>query len=335
MSQSSVHVRRVAWVVGVLIVAGGCASSSQRAARTQLERAKEAYRQADSDPAVQAYAQPRLADAQKALKDAEQAKHNDEMLHLAYLAEKRARIAAVTGAIGKTEHSMEQLRRESAAEEVLLQKRDRELKAARTETDTKAREAEQWRRLAEARAKDEEAKGRDARQTEDANARALAAEQAKAAALAKEVASAEQAKAAALAKEVESLKAQHTDRGMVLTVGDVLFSPGKADVGPGAQRSIDKLAAFLRAYPRRNVLIEGHTDNLGDADFNIKLSQQRADAVRDLLIARGIAPERIRTKGYGPKFPVVDNDSAAGRQQNRRVEVIVLNEGVNAEGATR
>ena len=320
MSQSSVHVRRVAYVVGVLIVAGGCASSSQqRAARTQLERAKEAYLQADSDPAVQAYAQPRLAEAQKALKDAEQAKHTDDMLHLAYLAEKRAQIAAVTGATGKAEHSMEQLHRESG--EVLLQKRDRELKAARTETDTKASEAERWRRLAEARAKDEQPAG-------DAEAKALAAEQAKAAALAKEVESLK-------AKEVESLKAQHTDRGMVLTVGDVLFSPGNADVGPGAQRSIDKLAAFLRAYPRRNVLIEGHTDNLGDADFNIKLSQHRADAVRDLLIARGIAPERIRTKGYGPKFPVVDNDSAAGRQQNRRVEVIVLNEGVSAEGATR
>jgi outer membrane protein OmpA-like peptidoglycan-associated protein len=311
MSQSSVHVRWVAWVVGVLILAGGCASSSQqRAARTQLERAKEAYLQADSDPAVQAYAQPRLADAQKALQDAETAKHNDDMLHLAYLAEKRAQIAAVTGATGQTQNSIEKIRRESA--EVLLQKRDRELKAARAETDTKAREAENWRRLAQARAKDEQA--------EDTEARALAAEQ---------------AKAAALAKEVESLKAQHTDRGMVLTVGDVLFSPGKADIGPGAQRSIDKLAEFLRAYPRRNVLIEGHTDNLGDADFNIKLSQQRADAVRDLLVARGISSERIRTKGYGPKFPVVDNDSAAGRQQNRRVEVIVLNEGLSAEGATR
>jgi len=319
MSQSNVHVRRVAWVVGVLIVAGGCASSSQqRAARTQLERAKEAYLQADSDPAVQAYAQPRLADAQKALQDAEQAKHSDEMLHLAYLAEKRAQIAAVTGTTGKIEHSMDQLRRESA--EVLLQRRDRELKAARAESDTKAREVEKWRRLAEARTKGEDATAREARQTEDVDARALAAEQ---------------AKAATLAKEVESLKAQHTDRGMVLTVGDVLFAPGKADIGPGAQRSIDKLAEFLRAYPRRNVLIEGHTDNLGDADFNIKLSQQRADAVRDLLVARGIAPERIRTKGYGPKFPVVDNDSAAGRQQNRRVEVIVLNEGVSAEGATR
>ena len=315
MSQSRVHLRRVASVVGVLIVAGGCASSSQqRAARSQLERAHAAYQQAEADPNVQAYAQVRLADAQKALRDAEQAKHSEDMLHLGYLAEKKAQLASVTGATGKTEHKMEQLRKETS--DVLLQKRDRELTVARTETDAKAREAEHWRRLAEARAREEQGR----RQTEDAEAKALAAEQ---------------AKAAALANELASLKAQHTDRGMVLTVGDVLFAPGKAEVGPGAQRSIDKLADFLKAYPKRNVLIEGHTDNFGNEDFNIKLSQQRADAVRDLLVARGVSPQRIRTKGYGPKFPVVENDSAAGRQQNRRVEVLVLNEGVSAEGSTR
>ena len=121
----------------------------------------------------------------------------------------------------------------------------------------------------------------------------------------------------------------------MLTVGDVLFAAGKADVGPGAQRSIDKLAEFLKTYPKRSVLIEGHSDNVGNEEFNIKLSQQRADAVRDLLVARGIAPQRIRTKGYGPKFPVVENDTAAGRQQNRRVEVVVLNEGATADGSTR
>ena len=319
MSQPRMHWPAVASVVGVLVVVGGCAASAQqRAARSQLERAQEAYLKAESDPSVQAYAPVRLAEAQKALQDAQQAKHSDEMLHLSYIAERKAQIATVTGATGKTEQRTEQLRKETS--EVLLQKRDRELKAARSETDTKAREAEQWRRLAEARAKDDDAKARDARQTEDAEAKALAAER---------------AKAAALANELASLKAQHTDRGLVLTVGDVLFAPGKAEIGPGAQRSIDKLAEFLRAYPKRNVLIEGHTDNLGNEDFNIKLSQQRADAVRDLLIARGVSPQRIRTKGYGPKFPVVDNDSAAGRQQNRRVEVLVLNEGVSAEGSTR
>jgi outer membrane protein OmpA-like peptidoglycan-associated protein len=319
MSERNVQLRRVASVVGLLIVAGGCAASAQqRAARSQFERAQAAYQQAEADPNVQMYAQGRLADAQKTLREAEQAKHSDERLHLSYLAEKKALLASVTGATGKTEQNMEQLRRETS--DVLLQKRDRELKAARTESDSKAREAEQWRRLAEARAKDDEAKPRPARPTDDAEAKALAAEQ---------------AKAAALANELASLKAQHTDRGMVLTVGDVLFAAGRAEVGPGAQRSIDKLAEFLRAYPKRNVLIEGHTDNLGNEDFNIKLSQQRADAVRDLLTARGISPQRIRPKGYGPKFPVVDNDSAAGRQQNRRVEVLVLNEGVSAEGSTR
>jgi len=319
MSERNVRLRRVASVVGLLIVAGGCASSAQqRAARSQLERAQVAYQQAEADPNVQMYAQGRLADAQKTLREAEQAKHSDERLHLSYLAEKKALLASVTGATGKTEQNMEQLRRETS--DVLLQKRDRELKAARTESDTKAREAEQWRRLAEARAKDDEAKARATRPTDDAEAKALAAEQ---------------AKAAALANELASLKAQHTDRGLVLTVGDVLFAPGRAEVGPGAQRSIDKLAEFLRTYSKRNVLIEGHTDNLGNEDFNVKLSQQRADAVRDLLIARGVSPQRIRTKGYGPKFPVVDNDSAAGRQQNRRVEVLVLNEGVSAEGSAR
>ena len=319
MSERNVQLRRVASVVGLLIVAGGCASSAQqRAARSQLERAQVAYQQAEADPNVRMYAQGRLADAQKTLREAEQAKHSDEQLHLSYLAEKKALLASVTGATGKTEQNMEQLRKETS--DVLLQKRDRELKAARTESDTKAREAEQWRRLAEARAKDDDAKARAARPTDDAEAKALAAEQ---------------AKAAALANELASLKAQQTDRGMVLTVGDVLFAPGKAEVGPGAQRSIDKLADFLKAYPKRNVLIEGHSDNVGDESFNIKLSQQRADAVRDLLVARGVAPQRIQTKGYGPKFPVVDNDSAAGRQQNRRVEVLVLNEGVSAEGSSR
>ena len=310
-------VTRVVAVVGVLSVVAGCAASSkQRAARAQLERAQAAYQQAQADPNVQSYAQLRLGDAQKALRVAEEAKDSDEKLHLAYLAERRAQLATVTGATGKTEQSTEQLRRETS--DVLLQKRDRELKAARSETETKAREAEQWRRAAEARAG--EAKPAPAPKPDDAEAKALAAEH---------------AKAAALAAELANLKAQQTDRGMVLTVGDVLFAPGKADIGAGAQRSIDKLAEFLKAYPKRNVLIEGHTDNLGDESFNVKLSQQRADAVRDLLVNRGISPSRIQTKGYGPKFPVVDNDSAAGRQQNRRVEVLVLNEGVSAEGATR
>ena len=216
---------------------------------------------------------------------------------------------------------MQQLGKEVS--DTLLQKRDRELKAARAGTQRSDPDADRARRAAETQAREAEAKVREA---EQARRQAAATEQPRAA---------EQPKAAALATELANLKAQQTGRGLVLTVGDVLFASGKTEVSSGGQRSIDKLADFLKAYPRRNVLIEGHTDNTGDQDFNIKLSQQRADTVRNQLVERGVAPQRIRTKGYGSKFPVVDNDTTGGRQQNRRVEVVILEEGASAEGSSR
>jgi OmpA-OmpF porin, OOP family len=291
MSHRTIQLSQVVAAILPLVVAAGCASEQKRAAQAQIERARAAYQQAQTDPNVQTYAPLRLIDAEKALRAAEGAKDVDDRLHLGYIAVKKAEIASVTGATSKTEQNMQQLGKEVSA--TLLQKRDRELKAARAATQTRDPDGEQTRRAAETRARD--------------------------------------AKAAALANELASLKAQQTDRGLVLTVSGVLFAAGKAEVGPGAQRSIDKLADFLKAYPRRNVLIEGHTDNSGDEAFNIKLSQQRADSVRDRLVEKGVAPQRIRTKGYGPKFPVVDNDSPGGRQQNRRVEVVVLDEGASAE----
>jgi outer membrane protein OmpA-like peptidoglycan-associated protein len=172
-----------------------------------------------------------------------------------------------------------------------------------------------------------------AREAEQARAQAEQARQAAESARAQ--ADAEQAKTAALAKELAELKAQQTNRGLVLTVGDVLFATGKAEVAAGGMRSIDKLADWLKKNPTRNLLIEGHTDNTGPEDFNQRLSQQRADAVRDQLVSRGVAADRITTKGYGPKYPVVANDTASGRQQNRRVEVVVLNEGATAESVAR
>lgn len=305
-----------------LAVLTGCASAEvEQAAKAQLGRAQTAYRQAQSDPSVQAHAQLQLADAQKAVQAAEQAKTPEEMQQLGYLAERKAQIATVIGASRKIEQDTQQLSKETG--DILLQKRERELKAARAE-------AEDARRAAEARARDAETKAREAEQARAQAERARAQAEAEAQARA-----AEQAKNAALARELAELKATQTDRGLVLTVGDVLFATGKADVAAGAQRSIDKLADFLKQNPKRNLLIEGHTDNTGPEDFNLKLSQQRADAVRDALASRGVASDRITTKGYGPKYPAVGNDSAAGRQQNRRVEVVVLNEGVSAESASR
>lgn len=323
MSQRTPSLDRFVAAVLPLALAAGCASSDQqRAVKEQMARAQAAFQQAQRDPSVQMYAQLWLVDAQKALRAAEQAKDLDEQQHLGYVAERKAQLASVTGATGQTEQTLQQLGKETA--EMLLKKRDRELTAARAGTDARGFESDQVRLAAEARVREAEAQARAAEQARRRDVEAEAKARA-----------AEQAKGAALAKELASLRAQQTDRGLVLTIGDVLFDAGKTSVGPGAQRSIDKLAEFLKTYPKRNVLIEGHSDSLGNEEFNLKLSQQRADAVRDLLVARGITSQRIRTKGYGARFPIVDNDTSVGRQQNRRVEVLVLTEGSTAEAPQR
>jgi outer membrane protein OmpA-like peptidoglycan-associated protein len=315
MTSVSSHLRRLVAGLVPLAVLAGCASADlEQAAKAQLTKAQTAYRQAQSDPNVQAHAQLQLADAQKAVQAAEQAPNPEDRQQFAYLAERKAQTASVVGAIRKTEQDTQMMGKET--QDILLQKRDRELKAARAD-------AEQARTAAEARARDAEAKAREAEQAR------TQAEQARA------QADAEQAKNAALLKELSELKGQQTNRGLVLTVGDVLFATGKAEVAAGGMRSIDKLAEWLKKNPTRNLLIEGNTDNTGPEDFNLKLSQQRADAVRDALVSRGVGADRITTRGYGPKYPVVANDTAAGRQQNRRVEVVVLNEGATAESVAR
>ena len=136
-------------------------------------------------------------------------------------------------------------------------------------------------------------------------------------------------------KEMEELNAKQTSRGLVLTLGDVLFETGKATLLPGAQRAIDKLAQFLEENPEREVLIEGHTDNVGSATYNLDLSLRRAQAVKEALAAKGIDPERIHARGYGERYPVASNSDAAGRQRNRRVEIVILKEGVDPEAMTR
>ena len=137
-----------------------------------------------------------------------------------------------------------------------------------------------------------------------------------------------QTKTHELAAALAELQASKTDRGLVITLGDVLFATGSADLKSGSRQALDRLATFLQAYPKRSVQIEGFTDNVGGNDFNQGLSERRAESVRNALTGMGIAADRIVTKGRGNSSPVADNDTAAGRQQNRRVEVVILNEGV-------
>ncbi len=131
------------------------------------------------------------------------------------------------------------------------------------------------------------------------------------------------AELAASQAQLAALKAKQTDRGTVVTLGSVLFATGKADLMPGAMDSINRLAIYLQANPNAGVVIEGHTDSTGSDATNLRLSQERADAVRTALLAKGIAPERVVATGLGSSKPVASNDTAAGRQANRRVEVII------------
>jgi OmpA-OmpF porin, OOP family len=122
---------------------------------------------------------------------------------------------------------------------------------------------------------------------------------------------------------LERLRAQRTDRGVVITLEDVLFEPDSASLRPGAYNQLLRLAEFLRWKPNGTVLVEGNTDDTGSSEDNLRLSQLRAQSVRDFLVASGVAPLRVQAVGYGETRPVAANDSAAGRQQNRRVEIVL------------
>lgn len=128
-----------------------------------------------------------------------------------------------------------------------------------------------------------------------------------------------------LQTELRDLQARQSDRGLVVTLGDVLFDTGRATLRAGAMSGIQRLAEFLVKTPGRTVTIEGHTDSVGSEALNQTLSENRASAVRNELMSRGVSAARITTVGLGETRPVATNDTPAGRQQNRRVEVIVSN----------
>jgi outer membrane protein OmpA-like peptidoglycan-associated protein len=128
-----------------------------------------------------------------------------------------------------------------------------------------------------------------------------------------------------LRRQIAELNARPTDRGLVVTLGDVLFETGRSDLKGGSLTVLDRLVTFLDQYPERTVIIEGHTDSVGTESSNQLLSQNRADSVMSYLTSRGVANSRLSASGKGELIPVSNNDSATGRQQNRRVEVIISN----------
>ena len=350
------------WILplGLALLVAACGPSKM--AKDQLEKARQAYAQAKANPEVVRLAPGRLTDAERAVREAAQAGNTDDMIHLSYMAETKSRIAVAVAERKMAEEETQELNEETAraiekkkeldrlrelekkkAEEEA--ERARQTAAAEAERAVRAKaEAEQARlaaaaeaeRAVRAKAEAEQARLAAAAEAERAARAKAEAEQARLAAAAEaERAARAQAEAEMLMKELSELKAKQTERGIVLTIGDVLFAFGKADLSSKADRSVEKLAAFLTRYPDRNVLIEGHTDSVGSDAYNLELSRRRSESVMEKLVADGIDSGRITTVGYGKKYPAFGNDTEANRAQNRRVEVIILNEGVKAETQLR
>jgi outer membrane protein OmpA-like peptidoglycan-associated protein len=140
----------------------------------------------------------------------------------------------------------------------------------------------------------------------------------------------EQVEAASqLQGQLESLQAIKTNRGMVVTLGDILFDNGRASLNPEGLRVVQKLAEFMTRYQGRMVAIEGFTDNVGSDRDNRDLSERRVDAVRRSLVYAGIGASRITARGYGRDLPIATNDTVAGRTWNRRVEIVISDENGN------
>jgi outer membrane protein OmpA-like peptidoglycan-associated protein len=206
---------------------------------------------------------------------------------------------------------------------------------AKAEADAEAQRQAELTAAREAQMK-AEADAAAARQQAAADAAAQKAAMEKAALQAKEQAANEaaaraQAQTAALRAQLlqqlnQVLQTTDTPRGLVVNMADVLFESNKYALSQDAQLKLAKLTGIIQAHPGLNLAIEGYTDTTGTSDYNLKLSQQRADSVRDFLISQGLSGDTITSKGLGQENPVADNGTAAGRKMNRRVEIIVSGE---------
>ena len=266
-------------------------------------------------------------------------------------AEAEAKAAAEAAeAKRKSDEAAEEAKRKADAEAAEAKRkadeearRQAELAAARQAQIRAEAEAAQRRADEEARRQAELAAAREAQLKAESEAAAMRAQAEADALKAKEEAAKAEAERARLAAEqanqaAEALRAQlleqfnriletrDTARGLVINLSDVLFDTGKYDLRPITREKLARLSGILLGHPGLSLEVEGHTDSTGSDELNQKLSEQRAEAVRGYLVEQGLAPDKITSKGFGKSMPVADNNTAAGRQQNRRVELIVSGE---------
>ena len=271
-----------------------CATAPMKPAGSADARAK--LTELQSDPTLANLAPAAIADAQVAVRTAEIPEKDPALVaHRVYMADRKVDIAKAQAQTRFAENQRASITAERAS--IRLDARTREADVAESRAET-ARAGERTQRLAADQAQSE---------ASAANLQAAASAQ----------------QAAEMQRQIDTLQAKVTDRGLVLTLGDVLFASGGSDLKAGATRNLNRLVAFLNRYPSRTAVIEGHTDSVGTQGFNQDLSERRAQAVQAYLREQGIEAARLDAVGKGEADPVAGNDSAAGRQQNRRVEVII------------
>lgn len=279
--------------VAISTVLLSACSGMARGPAPEIVRLQGELQRLHNDPRIGPNAQAELAKADDAVSVlAADGRRLERRLfdHGVYIADRLVRTAEAEGLARHADRRAQELAQER--ERLLVQARSRDLAIARA----------------------------------DANAAATAARLAEDRAAAERMAAAEARSDAQLARmQLAELQAKETQRGMVVTLGDVLFETNRSELKPGATRGLDQLAEALRTDDRGSVAIEGHTDATGSREHNVDLSLRRAQSVQSYLIGRGVNPQRITVRGMGPDFPVADNNSAGGRLQNRRVEVIVQN----------
>jgi outer membrane protein OmpA-like peptidoglycan-associated protein len=286
---SPLRARSALAVAAVAALVVGCGTMAEP--NSALDRAHASYRTLQSDEQVTLLAPAELMQAGEALRTADTAWSAREPLrtvdHLAYLAQQRIAIARETASTKTWEQATLAAKAGAVGEKSRADadKARNDVAAAQRSTQDKAIEL----------------------------------------AVVKAGAQSDKARASELEMQLKDLNAKQTDRGEVITLGDVLFDSNRAELRSGLSDTT-KLVEFFRRHPKRTAVIEGFTDSQGSDSANLELSQRRAVAVRDALVGQGVMADRLSTRGYGEAYPASTNETMAGRQMNRRVEIVLSSE---------